>query len=368
MASSPETVAATPLLANTAASLRHAARIGDALDGAAHEWFSHIMYVPLKPHGGASLVPETAMHSALQALGAEMAQQTAAPFDYGAELEHYKRSGGTRIQDAAPWRAELHGHNATAGVVRHIESGALPDYGVVVRTSAGPVGKKFAQFVRANPDMTVMQLQDTPEYKVARHYSERNAARIAANIAGAMLADPSYPVSNASPVRFDHSAVRESEYRSAPLLAVPAAHTRYNDIIGNAVPGRGQAADSRDSAYIGSLASAGPMTNQLLYHRDHIKGFALEPAGATPSAATTPVWDVARHMAVDENSAYREALHRDARAWRAKLSQTYKHVDGTPVAPTTAMLWQSSERPGRAQAAGAINLAPVAMFINAPKE
>jgi len=120
----------------------------------------------------------------------------------------------------------------------------------------------------------------------------------------------------------------------------------------------------RDSVYIGALASAAPGSRHLLYHRDHIKGFALAPVGATESTATAPVWSVTRHLAVDGNATYNEALRRDARGWRDTLSRVYKTQDGVPIAPTTQELWQSSERAGRVRHPDTLSLAPVAMFVH----
>lgn len=350
------------MLHSSIAECGHAARIGEALDSVGQEWFSHVLQVPLIKTD--ALVPVEAMPTRLEALGAEMAQQREAPFDYAAEVAHAKSGGST---DAAPWRAMLHGNNATAGVVCDTTSALVPKYSVVVRTNAGPVGRDFAKFVRGNPQLTVSALRATPEYRVARSYSMRNAQRIAANIAGAMMNDLSYPVSTVcgpAAVCVDHAAAPGS---APQLLAVPTAHTRFNDFAESPT-----LSDSRNALYIGCLATAAPGSSAVLRHRDHIKGFSLTPCDRVPVSAslgaTAPaVWNVAQHVQVESNPTYVSEMNSHAAAanWRAVLRRVYKDAaTGRAINPATAdALWRTSEHQSERHSSATTMLTPVAMLL-----
>lgn len=189
--------------------------------------FQHTLVSPVL-HFPAGAAPPSREQAQLQiaAILDHIASDT--PRDYF----HLNETIGSSVRDNKAWRIDLGGKNHFFGAYSIERVGAPCDYAVVVHNAAGHVGKELGAFAEQNPNMTIGDFIETPQYKEARAYSRRNASQLGALI-GLALSSHLSPDVEVFSMRQDDKCARppldiDGSVESPSLIEQPMADTETN--------------------------------------------------------------------------------------------------------------------------------------------
>jgi hypothetical protein len=120
-----------------------------------------------------------------------------------------------QLKEDGIWNAELGSPDAFAGVFKRVgEDMRSTEYFVVAHAGAPVASAQLREFVTQHPNLTYEELLSSPEYNHCHYIAERNAQRLAYNVARAFKV----------PIRHvdDHYAATEFSYSGLPKKANPS--------------------------------------------------------------------------------------------------------------------------------------------------
>lgn len=298
---------------------------------------------------------QAATHRALSELLGELGADNR-PFDWRAEATH--RANGQLI-DREQWTPSLGEDNDlhSAGIARADPNlGGDGSFYVVARTGGGAAARNLHTWVLSNPDKTVGELIHSPEYRVAEEYSNRNARRICALIAGAVTPGAIERVIKAEP---DTSAASGIGNVAPPVLAVPTVQHTYNTLTTYDV---GVAAARHGGAvrYVGAESSATPNSHVLVAHGAS-DGFVLRAIGA--ERESVPLVPTQLHDAQGDNKRYAARQDSSPAAFKQHVYAHFLTRSGQPASSATRALWAESPI-GAPLGAGDTRLVPYVLIVH----
>jgi hypothetical protein len=126
-----------------------------------------------------------------------------------------KKLSSDKDQDEAIWNAELGSPDAFAGIFKRVgEDMRSTEYFVVAHAGAPIASAQLREYVAQHPNLTYEELLSSPEYNHCHYIAERNAQRLAYNVARAFKV----------PIKWDHDhfAAKEIPDSALPKRADPA--------------------------------------------------------------------------------------------------------------------------------------------------
>lgn len=118
-------------------------------------------------------------------------------------------------KDSAIWKAELGSPDAFAGIFKRVgEDMRTTEYFVVAHAGAPMASAQLREFVAQHPNLTYEELLRSPEYNQCHYIAERNAKRLAYNVARAFKV----PIAHTD----DHLAATEQSYSGLPKMGKPS--------------------------------------------------------------------------------------------------------------------------------------------------
>jgi len=278
---------------------------------------------------------QVATHKAISELLGELAHDNQ-PFDWRAEVTH--RTNGQRI-DAERWTPSFGEENdvRSAGIV-HADANLGGDGGfyVVARTGGGAASRALNTFVLDNPNMTVGELMQRPEYRVAEEYASRNARRICALIAGALTTGAVSTLIKTEP---DLMAARGSSNVAAPVLAVPTVHHTYNTLTASNV-GAAAARQGGAVVYVGAENNTAAPGTHALIACGAIDGFVLRPIGA--ACTNVSLVPTRMHDSQQDNQRFWARKEGSGSDFKRHVYSRYLTRTGETPSSATRALWVES--------------------------
>lgn len=91
----------------------------------------------------------------------------------------------SEVRDQKPWNAEL-GEDGFAGIFKQVkENGRSADYFIAVQAGVPNACSELKDYISTNKGMTFEDLVNDPKYSYVKHLAQRNAQRLAYNVARA---------------------------------------------------------------------------------------------------------------------------------------------------------------------------------------
>lgn len=270
-------------------------------------------------------------------LAAEMAANVQ-PFDYLAEVERCRLG---RTQDTAPWSVSIGDENDTRAsgvtVTSNITHGGNGQFWVVVNTSGGEPARRLHAFALSHPELTVEQFVATPEYRVAEHWSRRNAQRLGALIAGAI--DVDRPLSQIIACAPDVHASPPTENVGMEMLATPTHAVTFNRFELERLPtvirrhegGQGALYLRREA----NMAAATDVVKIL----DPSKGFIIRH-NSSGRVEVEPVQTSIMHDMQEQNQSFWRSKQADTDAHREHVYSHYVNRRGEKPSSAARALWR----------------------------
>ena len=272
------------------------AKLG-SLQGIPHEWFTQIVAARIK-----TPITDKAMARAnVSALLREQAQSTN-PYDWHEELAHFQGKNPTDRQRWEPHIGTENDNFVTGVAASEVVNGGDGHNYVVVHVCDTDASKKLHAFFNNNPDMTIRDFVQSPQYRVTERYQDRNARRIAARIAAAL--EPTRPVSQVIDAEEDILTARHAgDNLRGEMLARPTYRVVYNCFDGdNLLPAVKQAHLGRGILYRPAEANV-HRQSMVIKALDPSAGFVVRKC-APVSSQVEPVCRVNTYDKKEDNAAY----------------------------------------------------------------
>lgn len=295
-----------------------------------------------------------------------------APYDLQTELAHHEHSKGTvgRSGDLMPWAAKLSGDTTSVAGVYRVSQGPLESgpasYSVVYSGHCQQATDAIESLLAKNPELTVGQLLDSPEYRHARSYAERNALRISAQIGAAIAKVQDKPLSAVMNIRPDELSARSvNDPTAAPeFMAQPDYMHITNYIESNNITPEVKSQHYNTGALFHHGTVDPNVSSHLVGQLAIRDGFFVR--NIKPADGVQRVMSALQRSTPAENVTFSADKKKGVEAMRAHTKAIYIAGEGQVPSSSSRPLWALESNYSPKQ--GDIRLSSVAVYINgAPK-
>lgn len=325
-----------------------------SLQGVPHEWFTNIVAARIKT----PITDKAAARSNMSALLREQAQSTN-PYDWHEELAHFQ---GKNPTDRQRWEPHIgtENDNYPIGIAASdVANGGDGHNYVVVHMCDTDASKKLHAFFNNNPEMTIREFVQSPQYRMTERYQSRNARRIAARIAGAL--EPTRPVSHVIDAEEDKlTAPQMGSNLRNEMMARPTYHVVYNCFdADNLLPVVKQAHLGTGILYRPAEANVHRQSS-VIKALDPSSGFLVRKCSPV-SAQVEPVYRVTTYDKKEDNAAYM-GRKENRQALKQHVQTHYLNRFGETPSSASRPLWQV--RHTEELRDGDIKLTPLVLVIH----
>jgi len=330
-------------------------KLGEMPGPVSPAWFTQLLAVRL--NNNVQNVGEA--RSRLSALLRE--KSTAArPFDWHEELCGFEAK---QPVDRQRWEATLgpSDDNYVAGLAASdLASGGDGHHYVVVHTCDEDASQKLHAFFNKHPEMTVGEFINSPQYRMTRGYQERNALRVAAQIAGAL--NPEQPVHQCIPVGEDRrTALNPGDNLRPELLAKPTYHVVYNTFdTQHLMESVARADEGRGVLYRPHEANVQTQAS-VLKVLDPSTGFVVRRVDPIHTQVE-PIQSLITYDNQQANSVYMKKKDNNRQGLKQYVQQCYLNRQGDTPSSASRPLWNVATRETLRD--GDIKLSPLVFVIH----
>ncbi len=260
-------------------------------------WAAHTVVVPV------SGVDSTTAVQRVAEARKRIAEDTTQPLiNYHIEARHHSKSGrhGRHHSDSRPWRSEVsRHHHSSMGYYRVAPTASISAAGTLMPVNAELSASKHAVVVHQaessivdaaiqsviaeNPDMTVRQFIDTPEYRLAVPYVKQNCLRLAAQLGAALTSESPASVMK---IASDMRAAEEPGF--APPVYAVATHISATNYFETNLPAvlAGEETAGKVLFYDGATST---LVGEHIQIVDTLSGLVVKARTSTPPAAAASI-------------------------------------------------------------------------------